>query len=184
MWEEGGDLRYSVIGGGEPTGICGSGIVDAVAVLLNQKKLNKRGRIQSAEEVDGQRVLYLSDKIYLTQDDIRQVQMAKGAIAAGIRLMCSYFGITPEDIDKVLLAGAFGSFLNPDSACRMELLPRSLLGKITACGNLAGLGAKLIAMGKKQFLLTQELAKKIRFIELAQMPDFQKVFAKCMTFPE
>ena len=184
VWEENGDLRCSVIGGGEPTGICGSGIIDAVAVLLNQKKLNQRGRIRSAEELDGQRVLYLSEKIYLTQDDIRQVQMAKGAIAAGIRLMCSYFGNTPEDIDKVLLAGAFGSFLNPDRACRMELLPRSLPEKITACGNLAGLGAKLIAMDKKQFLLTQELAEKIRFIELAQMPDFQKVFAKCMTFPE
>lgn len=184
VWEENGKLRYSVIGGGEPAGICGSGIIDAAAVLLNQKKLNKRGRIQSTEEVDGQRVLYLSENIYLTQDDIRQVQMAKGAIGAGIQLMCAYFGITPESIDRVLLAGAFGSFLNPDSACRIELLPRTLQGKITACGNLAGVGAKHTAMNKKQFLLTQELLERIRFIELAKMPDFQKTFAKCMAFSE
>lgn len=184
VWEGNGKLRYSVIGGGEPTGICGSGIIDAIAVFLNQKKLNKRGRIQSAEEVDGQKVLYLSERVYLTQDDIRQVQMAKGAIAAGIQLMCSYFGITPDDIDQVQLAGAFGSFLNPDNACRIELLPRALQGKIKACGNLAGAGAKLTAVNQNQFLLTQKLLKKIQFIELAQMPDFQKTFAKNMAFPE
>lgn len=184
VWEENGALQYSVIGGGEPTGICGSGIIDAIAVLLSQKKLNKRGRIQSAEEVDGQRVLYLSERVYLTQDDIRQVQMAKGAIAAGIQLMCSFLGITPKDIDKVLLAGAFGSFLNPDNACRIELLPRVLQGKIKACGNLAGAGAKLAAVNQNQFMLTQKLLEKIQFIELAQMPDFQKTFAKCMSFPD
>ena len=184
VWEENGKLRYTVIGGGEPTGICGSGIIDAIAVLLDQKKLNKRGRIQSTEEVDGQRVLYLSENVYLTQDDIRQVQMAKGAIAAGIQLMCSYFGITSEDIDKVLLAGAFGSFLNPDNACRIELLPSVLQGKIKTCGNLAGAGAKLTAVNQNQFLLTQKLLENIQFIELAQMPDFQKTFAKCMGFPE
>ena len=184
VWIEDGVIHYSVIGGGEAVGICGSGIIDAIAVLLKQKKINKRGRIQSTEEVDGQRVLYLSENVYLTQDDIRQVQMAKGAIAAGIQLMCSYFGITPEDIDIVLLAGAFGSFLNPDNACRIELLPRVLQGKIKACGNLAGAGAKLAAVNQKQFLLTQKLLEKIQFIELAQMPDFQKIFAKCMGFPE
>ena len=184
VWEENGALQYSVIGGGEPIGICGSGIIDAIALLLNQKKLNKRGRIQSAEEVDGQRVLYLSERVYLSQDDIRQVQMAKGAIAAGIQLMCSYFGITPDDIDQVLLAGAFGSFLSPDNACRIELLPRVLQGKIKACGNLAGAGAKLTAVNQNQFLQTQKLLKKIQFIELAQMPDFQKTFAKSMAFSE
>lgn len=184
VWEENSALHCSVIGGGEATGICGSGIIDAVAVLLEQKKLNKRGRIQSPEEVEGQRVLYLSDSIYLTQEDIRQVQMAKGAISAGILLMCSYFGIAPESIDRVLLAGAFGSFLNPDHACRIELLPRCLQGKITACGNLAGSGAKLTAANKHRFALTRQLLERIRFLELAQMPAFQKTFARCMAFTE
>ncbi len=94
VWLEEGTVRCSVIGGGEAKGICGSGIIDAVAVFLELGKINKRGRILSSDVVDGQRVLYLTQKIYLTQDDIRQVQMAKGAIAAGIHLMSEYLGIT------------------------------------------------------------------------------------------
>lgn len=89
--------------------------------------MDKRGRIQTTEERNGQRVIDLSPNIYLTQEDIRQVQMAKGAIATGIYLMCEYLGITSTQIQKVILAGAFGSFLNPDSACRIELLPRAIL---------------------------------------------------------
>ena len=184
VWEENGELCYSVIGNREPTGICGSGIIDAIAVALERKLINKRGRIQSTEQQNGQRAIYLSDHIYLTQEDIRQVQIAKGAIAAGIHLMCSYLGITPAQIQRVILAGAFGSFLNPESACRIGMLPEELSGKIIAAGNLAGVGAKVTAISKEQFAFTEELVKRIEFIELADMPDFQKTFAKCMTLPE
>lgn len=184
VWTENGHIRYSVIGNCESVGICGSGIIDAVAALLDLKLVNKRGRIQTTEELDGQRVIHLSENIYLTQEDIRQIQMAKGAIAAGIHLMCAYLGITPAEIQRVILAGAFGSFLNPESACRMELLPKELSGKITAAGNLAGVGAKMTAMNKEQFAFTEELRKHIEFIELADMPAFQKTFAKCMTLPQ
>ena len=99
-----GTIQFSVIGDCEPAGICGSGIIDAVAVLLDQKLLNKRGRMQTTEEVNGQRIVRLSENIYLTQDDIRQVQMAKGAIAAGINLLCAHLGITADDIQKVILS--------------------------------------------------------------------------------
>ena len=184
VWAVNGQLCYSVIGGVAPTGICGSGIIDAVAALLDLKLINRRGRIQTTREKDGQRVIYLSDSIYLTQEDIRQVQMAKGAIAAGIHLMCGYLGITAGDIRRVILAGAFGSFLNPDSACRIGLLPAELSGRITAAGNLAGVGAKMMAMNKGQFTLTNELLKKVEFLELADLPAFQKTFAGCMTLPE
>lgn len=184
VWSDNGETKYSVIGGGEPQGICGSGIIDAVATALEQKQINKRGRIQSTEEVDGQRIFPLGCDIYLNQEDIRQVQMAKGAIAAGIHLMCSQLGITPEDIDQVILAGAFGSFLNPESACRIELLPRQLLDKIRAAGNLAGAGARMMALNHQEFRRTQQLLDKIEFIELASLPAFQKTFAKCMNFTE
>lgn len=177
-------LCYSVIGNCEPVGICGSGIIDAVAAALDLGLLNQRGRIQNTQERDGQRVICLSECIYLTQEDIRQVQMAKGTIAAGIHLLCAHFGITPAEIQRVILAGAFGSFLNPERACRMELLPSQLFGKITAAGNLAGVGAKMIAINKSQFALTEELVKRIEFIELADMPAFQKTFAKCMLLPQ
>lgn len=182
VWQEGGQLRCSVIGQIPPTGICGSGIIDAVAVLLDQGVVNRRGRIRPGEEAEGQRVAYLSENIYLTQEDIRQVQMAKGAIAAGVHLLCRHFAITPEAIDRVLLAGAFGSFLNPESACKIGLLPQCLLEKITACGNLAGAGAKRAALNREQFALTQKLLDRIHFLELAQLPDFSLTFAQCMGF--
>lgn len=151
--------------------------------MLELKLVNKWGRIQTAEERNGQRVMELSPSIYLTQEDIRQVQMSKGAIATGIHLMCEQLGIIPAQIQKVILAGAFGSCLNPDSACRIELLPRELAGRIVAAGNLAGAGAKMVAMNREQFAFTQNLCNRMEFIELADMPSFQKTFAKCMMLP-
>lgn len=184
VWLNEGKISCSVIGGGTALGICGSGIIDAVSVLLEKKLINKRGRIQSVEETDGQRIVGLTENIYLTQDDIRQVQLAKGAIAAGIYLMCSHLGITPGEVDRVVLAGAFGSFMDPDSACRIGLLPAELAGRICAAGNIAGAGAKLLAMNRGELELSQRLLKQIEFLELAEQPDFQRTFAKCMAFTE
>lgn len=184
VWVEDGEIHCSVIGGRKAAGICGSGIIDAIAALLDLKLLNKRGRIQSAVEIDDQRIVRLTDTVYLTQEDIRQVQMAKGAIAAGIHLMCAHLDITPADIHHVILAGAFGSYMNPESACRIGLLPKELLGKISAGGNLAGIGSKMLAINKEQLPLTQDLLSRIEFLELADLPAFQKTFAKCMGFVE
>lgn len=182
VWLEEGELKCSVIGGGEAKGICGSGLIDAIAVLLEMKKLNKRGKMTSDIEVDGQKVIYLKDSVYLTQDDIRQVQMAKGAIYAGIELMAKQLGIAIEDIQQVLLAGAFGNYLNPASACRMGLLPEELLERIVPVGNAAGSGAKLLACDKEVLPLSQSLIAKIEFLELATLPEFSKTFAKSMNF--
>jgi len=141
--------------------------------------LNKRGRIGNEEHI-----FRLAENIYLTQDDIRQVQLAKGAIYAGIFLMAKQLGITISDIEKVQLAGAFGSFLNPQSACRIGLLPEELQSKIEAVGNAAGSGAKMLACDKKLLALTQKLAEKIEFLELASLPEFSRTFAKAMNFRE
>lgn len=169
----------TVIGGGEAVGICGSGLIDAVAVMLENGILNKRGRVQTEDHTYS-----LTDRIYLTQDDIRQVQMAKGAIAAGIYLMAEHLGITVHSIDRCVLAGAFGSFMNPDSACRIGLLPEELQGKITAAGNIAGSGSKMLALNRQQLDLTQKLAEQVEFLELASLPSFQRTFAKNMSFRE
>ena len=182
VWLDDGTLRCSVIGGGEAAGICGSGLIDAAAAALDAGLLNRRGRIQTEETVDGQRVIRLTDTVYLTQEDIRQLQLAKGAIAAGVELMAGQMGLALERIDRVLLAGAFGSFLRPESACRIGLLPPALLGKVTAVGNAAGSGAKLLACGKPGLELTQELAERIEFLELAQLPAFRRTFARNMEF--
>ncbi len=180
---ENGALSCTVIGGGTASGICGSGLIDAAAVCLDQKLINQRGRIASTDEIDGQRYIPLRDGIYLTQLDIRQIQMAKGAICAGVQLMAKQLGKKVDDIDRVLLAGAFGSFMDPDNACRIGLLPPELKGRITAVGNAAGSGARLMARDSSQFRLSQELKDRIEFLELATLKEFSGTFARAMNFP-
>jgi len=177
VWLEKDQIRYSVIGGGAVLGICGSGLIDAVAVALDAGFLNERGRIQNGEDT-----ITLADHVFLTQDDIRQVQMAKGAIAAGIELMAAHLDVSLQDIQKVYLAGAFGTFMKPASACRIGLLPAVLHDKIEAVGNAAGSGAKLLACDTKQFLFTEQLVSRVEFLELATVPGFQRSFAKNMRF--
>lgn len=184
VWLENGTLRCSVIGGGKARGICGSGLIDMIAVCLETGLINNRGRIQHTDEIEGQRVVFLTEDIYLTQDDIREVQLAKGAIAAGIELLAEQMSICLEDINRVLLAGAFGNYMNPDSACRIGLLPSVLRGKIMAVGNAAGIGARMMACNRDMLMYTQQLLGKIHFIELADLPGFQRTFARNMRYPE
>lgn len=179
VWVENGEVRCSVIGGAEAKGICGSGLVDAVRAALELGYVNHRGRIQNQN-----RIIPITDRVYLTQEDIRQVQLAKGAIFAGILLMAKQLGIGVGDIRKVQLAGAFGNYLNPQSACRIGLLPEELLDKIEAVGNAAGSGAKLLACDKSQLPVTQELVSRIEYLELASLPDFSRTLADGMYFRE
>lgn len=183
VWTEEGRIRCSVIGGGPAKGICGSGVIDAVAVLVELGLVNQRGRLLTENEQNGERIVPLTDTVYLTQNDIREVQMAKGAIAAGIELMVRDRGVDLAAIDRVLLAGAFGSFIRPSSACRIGLLPPALLDRIQAVGNAAGSGAKLLARDRSTLPLTDALLERIRFLELADLPDFRSVFARNMRLP-
>ena len=177
VWLENGQLVCSIIGGRKAVGICGSGIIDAVATALDAGLINERGRIQNED-----RLIRLTERIYLTQEDIRQVQLAKGAIAAGIELMAAHLGVTLQDIQKVYLAGAFGTFMDPASACRIGLLPSALETKITAVGNAASSGAKMLACTPQTLTLAQELVKEVEFVELASVPGFQRCFAQNMRF--
>lgn len=179
VWLEDGKVTCSVIGGGKAIGICGSGLIDAIATGLDIGLLNKRGRILNDDHI-----FHLTDSIYLTQEDIRQVQLAKGAIYAGIFLMAKQLGLEIRHIQKAQLAGAFGSFLNPKSACRIGLLPEELIDKIEAVGNAAGSGARMLACSQHLLPLTQTLTERIKFLELASLPDFSKTFAKSMNFRE
>ena len=177
VWRDGGALRCSVMGGGAAKGICGSGLIDAVAVALDDGLLDRRGRIVSED-----RRLPIAEEIALTQEDIRQLQQAKGAIASGIRLMAEHLGIGLEEIRRVYLAGAFGSFLNPASACRIGLLPGILEEKILAVGNAAGSGARLMAQNGAALERAQRLADGVEHLELATLPDFRRCFAQQMYF--
>ena len=172
------DGSVRVIGDGRAEGICGSGLMDAVAVALEQERLNGRGKLLSGDGIK------LAEGIGLTQEDIRQFQLAKGAIYAGISLLCAHIGVKTTDIARVYLAGAFGSFLSPQSACRVGLLPPELEEKITAIGNAAGSGAVLLARQENALARSEQVARQIEYLDLSTHKDFPKAFARGMTFLE
>ena len=177
VWLENGEMKCSVIGGVAARGICGSGLIDAVAAALEQGILNERGKILTE---DG--LIHLTDSIYLTQEDIRQVQLAKGAIAAGIQLMADHIGTPLSDVQRVLLAGAFGTYMDPKSACRMGILPKELEGKITVLGNAALSGAILLACDARVPERAQKIVETTETLELGTMPEFPRCFARNMRF--
>lgn len=180
-------------------GICGSGLLDLVAALRQAGVVDETGRIQAPEELDdpglaahiveleGERCFLLSagaDPVRLTQKDLREVQLAKAAIAAGIELLCVHLGIAVADICEVRFAGAFGSYLDPASALEIGLLPRELEGRIRAIGNAAGEGARCAALSGEEFRRASRIAESIEFLELASSPDFQECFVDHLSFEE
>lgn len=169
-------LKYHVIGEGEPLGICGSGLLDAAACFLETGVMDETGKMTEA--------WYFTPKIYINQKDIRELQLAKAAIAAGIRLLCQYRGIEVDEIQELLLAGAFGNYLNPESACAIGLLPLELKGRIRMVGNVAGEGARIAALNEKEFERCAKLAKHIEFVELATDTGFQDTYVEELEFPE
>ena len=171
-----GKLTYSVIGGGEPKGLCGSGLLDLVAALLELGVIDESGRMEED--------FTLCPNVKLTQKDVREVQLAKAAIRAGIELMCAHLGKRPEDIRAVLLAGAFGNYMNPASACRIGMIPPVLLEKIQSIGNAAGEGAKLCALSEREYAYSQDLAANTEFLELASLKDFQDCYVDALEFEE
>ena len=173
-----GELACYVIGGGEAKGICGSGLLDAVYALLGGGFVDESGRMCPEvpgpwTEVDGQPAFLLRDGVYLTQKDIREVQLAKAAIRAGIELLLDTMGREREAVRSVLLAGAFGSYLSPESACGIGMLPPELLDRVRAIGNAAGEGAKQCALLEGDYRRSITLARETEFLELASLPAFQ-----------
>ena len=174
---DGNTVTYSVIGGGKAVGLCGSGLLDLVAVLLQTEDIGESGRMEQTYTLPG-------SGVSLTQKDVREVQLAKAAIRAGIELMCQKRGVEAEDIQKVYLAGAFGSFMDPASACAIGMIPPCLLDRIESIGNAAGEGAKLCALSRGEFEYSKRLAEKAEFLELASMEDFNDCYVDCLMFEE
>ncbi|MCF6097814.1 ASKHA domain-containing protein [Thermovorax subterraneus] len=197
-----GEIKYTVIGGVEPVGICGSGLLDIVAELLKVGVVDKKGRILKPEELSGEGEIYkdrireingirafiieentpTGQPVYINQKDIRELQLAKGAIAAGIEILLSTFGAKVEDIKEVYLAGAFGNYLKPESACKIGLIPPELEGRIKPVGNAAGTGAKLALVSEKEYERALALSRKIHYIELSTVSEFSRIFAKKIEF--
>lgn len=176
VWNKNGEICWHVIGGGDAVGICGSGLLDLIAVLL------ENGTIRSDGRMVGQKEYHLGNTgVVLTQKDVREVQFAKSAIRTGIELLAETRGVRIEEIENVYFAGAFGNYLNPHSACRIGMLPSCLEDRIQGIGNAAGEGAKLCALSWKEFDDSKHLAENTEFLELASLPQFQSIYLKELT---
>jgi len=176
VWLRDGKIEYHVIGETRPRGICGSGIVDLMAVLLEAGIVDETGRMEQSEYT-------LAEDVVFTQKDVREVQLAKAAISAGITLMARKLGISLEDILEVRIAGAFGNYMNAENACKIGMIPMELLPGIKGVGNAAGEGAKR-ALAKTYWDTACALAQQTQFLELASIADFQDAFVDALEFPE
>ena len=180
VWLEDGALKWHVIGDVPAQGICGSGLIDLVAALLETGEINESGRLSG-----GPKYRLGDSDVVLTQKDIREVQLAKAAICAGIQLMAQRLGVSLAEIAQVNIAGAFGSCLNPRSALRIGLLPMELADTpITAVGNAAGAGACMALRSRRAWARAAELARGTEFLELATLPSFQDTFVDALEFGE
>ncbi len=192
-----GDIDLDVIGDCPPCSICGSGLIDAVAVMLDLGVIDKSGRFVDPQKLkqhlppailsrlierDNQPAFLLAEQVVLTQLDIRQTQLAKAAIRTGILLLQRKLGLEDDDIKQVLLAGAFGNYIRRESALRIRLLPAIPPERIHFVGNAASSGAHMLLVSRKGRQLAKDLAQKIKYIEIAHEPDFTDTFADCMSF--
>ena len=179
VWIEGGEVKCSVLGDAEPVGICGSALLDAVAVFLDLECIGESGRVLTDDKL-----LHLKGNVALTQNDVNELQFAKGAIAAGIEMMAADLGLDLHDIQAVYLAGAFGNYMNPASACRIGLIPSYLLSRIKPCGNAAGKGSQMAAVSARAYEYANALATASDFLDLAAQPDFQDTYVEHLIFEE
>ncbi len=196
-----GDVRFSVIGGGAPRGLCGSGLVDAVAELLRWGIVDRSGRLCRPEScpphvpealrrrlrAETRGTVFVlggtEEGIAIHQEDIRALQLAKGAMRAGIEILLERWGLTAADLDEVLLAGAFGSRMTVRSVLRIGLLPPLPPERVRAAGNAAGLGAWLALISREQWDRAAEIAAATEHVELSGHPAFQTRFIEALGFP-
>jgi len=190
----GGVVQSDVIGGGPAAGICGSGVLDAVAEMRAAGIINERGRITKGRpgvqlQQDGLPAFTLvagSDgqrDVIITQQDIDQVLLAKGAIRAGIDILITHLKVNAQDIEDINIAGAFGSYLDPRNAVRIGLLPRVPLNRIRAIGNAAGAGARMMLASTDARRRAASLAKQVEYLEVTVYPGFKKFLAAGMRLP-
>lgn len=178
-WQE-GKLMNTTIGRRPPIGICGSGIIDAAACLVSSGIADETGALAKPFDEKG---FTIAADLRFTQADLRQIQLAKAAVAAGIATLLKERGIGTAEVEKVYLAGGFGSYLRPESAARIGLVPPELLSKIVAVGNAAGHGALRMLLFKSENAALEALQEKTRYIELSDSAYFRDRYIEEMFFP-
>jgi uncharacterized 2Fe-2S/4Fe-4S cluster protein (DUF4445 family) len=201
-----GGLELKVIGDAPPAGLCGSGLVDAVAELIRLGLLDRSGRLIPEQDaaaiapglaprltqLGAERVFVLhwlgepgdaAHSIYLSQRDVRELQFAKAAIATGWNILLEEAGLQPRDIQQVLLAGSFGSYLSPGNAIRLGLVPRLPVARVVSAGNVAGEGAKMALLSMRERAGALALLEEVRYVELSDRADFNDRFVEQLQFP-
>ncbi|HEX5293259.1 MAG TPA: ASKHA domain-containing protein [Streptosporangiaceae bacterium] len=199
-------VTLQVIGDAEPAGLCGSGLVDAVASLIAVGLLDHSGRFVPEEEAaviapglaprltkaGAERVFVLDwrgepgdvdSSIYLSQRDVRELQFAKAAIATGWNILLEEAGLGPGDVQQVLLAGSFGSYLSPANAIKIGLVPRLPALRVVSAGNVAGEGAKMALLSVRERAAALALLQEVRYVELSDRADFNDAFVEQLSFP-
>jgi uncharacterized 2Fe-2S/4Fe-4S cluster protein (DUF4445 family) len=199
-------VTLQVIGDVPAKGLCGSGLVDAVSEMVRVKLLDGSGRFlpedQAAatapalaerfEKIGEERVFVLhrptpesdtADTVYLSQRDVRELQFGKAAIATGWTLLLEELGLEHADIQQVLLAGSFGSYLSPASAVRIGLVPKLPVLRIVSAGNVAGEGAKMALLSLRERVGAEALLEEVKYVELSDRPDFNDKFVDQLSFP-
>jgi uncharacterized 2Fe-2S/4Fe-4S cluster protein (DUF4445 family) len=184
----GDSIQYQTIGEAPPVGICGSGILDALSQLHLAKVIDDGGRIMDnhprVRTYRGRREFVLVSKeerggqpaITITQHDVRELQLAKAAIRTGIQVLLETNGCSEDEIKQIIIAGAFGTYINVASAVAIGMLPSLPLNRFRQAGNAAGMGAKLAMISLKQRAEAQAVASRVNYIELASTPNFEPTF--------
>ncbi len=201
-----GGVSLQVIGDVEPVGLCGSGLVDAVSELHRAGLLDHSGRFVTDERareiaphvadrlasIGQERVFVLhrptpdataEETVYLSQRDVRELQFAKGAIATGWTLLLEELGLEQSDVQQVLLAGSFGSYLSPAAAVRIGLVPKIPVLRIVSAGNVAGEGAKMSLLSVRERAGALALLEEVTYVELSDRADFNDRFIELLAFP-
>jgi len=190
----GTELNLTVLGGGEAVGICGSGLVDALAVMLELGAEAETGRLLPPDEAGDAAQPYLAadedenvsfrltDTVAVTAADVRQLQLAKAAIAAGIQTLLDDAGLDEDDVDTLYLAGGFGNYIRKQSAAAIGLLPPSMVERIASVGNTAGQGAAAVLLSEQARQELDRLPDNCRYLELSGHKKFNDFYIECMMF--
>jgi uncharacterized 2Fe-2S/4Fe-4S cluster protein (DUF4445 family) len=189
-------IDYLTIDEAKPAGICGSGILDAIAQLRLAGVVDKSGRMLSnhprVRNKKGQREFVIVREgernglpaITITQRDVRAIQLAKGAVRSGVQVLLAAQNRSSEEIKGVIIAGAFGSYIDVSSAMTIGMLPSLPLSRFEQVGNAAGTGAKLALVSRSKVAEAQQIASEVHYIELAAVPDYAKILIEAATIDE
>lgn len=180
-----GKLEYTTIGGGEAKGLCGSGLLDAIALFTGAGAINGTGKIVQKDnpyafEHEGMAALRIAENVFLTQKDIREFQTAKAAVAAGVLTLMHDSGVRESDIDKLFLAGGFGNFMNIESARLVGLVPKGI--ETVSMGNGAAAGAAMLLLDNSYIQHAKAIKDMSRHVELGNSPYFMEKYVDCMYF--